>query len=283
MNPLSDLNRPAVPDWLRRLDSAPAATPVSNPRLRVSAFGPLRIERDGLPVHDGAKAQRRPLALLALLAAQGGRALDTTTVIDELWPSLEADAPRASLDMAVSRLRKLLGDPGAVVCADGHLRLDPCRAWTDVAAFEALLQVAEAGSERAPWQALALYGDDLLGRAPVGPRLLARRQQLAQRLAELALDAAARLQACGAWARAAQLLQRAIERLPLCEPLYRQLMQAQLAQGENAEALRSFQRCRELLQAALGAAPSADTLALADRAQVHARLPPDAGGPRRRE
>ena len=278
MSPLSELGRPAASTWLRRWDIGPAATPAPARRLRVCVFGPLRIERDGLPVVDGAKAQRRPRALLALLAAEGGRALDMVTVIDELWPSLDAEAPRASLSMAVSRLRRLLGDPGAVVCADGCLRLDPLRVWTDVAAFEALLQAAPIDGEHAPWEAIALYGDDLLGRAPVGPRLLARRQQLAQRLAELALETAGQLQACGGWDRAARLLQRTIERLPLCEPLYRQLMQAQLALGENAEALRSFQRCSDLLRAALGAAPSADTAALAGRALGHARLPQECGG-----
>jgi len=270
MNPLSDLVRLMPQHGQPRSAGALVAVPTAGPRLRVRAFGPLRIERDGLLLDSAGKAQRRPLELLALLVAHAGRPLDAVSVMDELWPSLEANAPRASLDMALSRLRKLLGDPAAVVCTDGQIRLDPQRVWTDVAAFEALLQVADAGGERAPWQALALYGDALLGTVPLGGRLLARRQQLGQRLCELTLDAASRLSACGATERAERLLQRAIEREPLCERLYRRLMKVQLDLGERAEALRTGLRCQDLLRAVLKVDLSAETLALVDRARgVH--------------
>jgi DNA-binding SARP family transcriptional activator len=56
-------------------------------------------------------------------------------VMDELWRSLEAEAPHASLDMALSRLRKLLELPDAVRWVDGQLVLDAPWDWTDVAAF----------------------------------------------------------------------------------------------------------------------------------------------------
>lgn len=273
MNPLSDLAPNEAQDRPRGRHDVSADLPIPGPRLRVMVLGPLRVDRDWQPLQAARKAQHRPLDLLALLAAQGGRPLETASVIDTLWPSLEANAPRASLDMALCRLRRLLGDPAAVVCAEGQLRLDPQRVWTDVAAFEALVQVAEAGGERAPWQALALYSGPLLGTAPVGPALLARRQQLAQRLCEVALDASARLVACGAADRGGRLLQRAIECEPLCEPLYRRLMQVQLALGENAEALRTAQRCHDLLQSALGIPPSAQTLALAEQARGAPALP----------
>ena len=45
-------------------------------------------------------------------------------VVDELWPSLDLDAPRASFDMAVSRLRKWLDQPEAVRVADDAVSLD---------------------------------------------------------------------------------------------------------------------------------------------------------------
>lgn len=253
------------PPLLPALDPTRLAEPTL---LRVFAFGALRIERGGVPLRTEGKAPRRPLALLALLAAQGSRALDANAVIDELWPSLDAESPRGSLDMAVSRLRRLLGQPDAVRCAGGQLWLNPQRLWSDVAAFETLVQAAEAGSERAPWQAMALYADALLGGAPVSRRLLVRRQQLARQLCELAQGAAQRLLACGAPDQAARLLQRALDCEPLCEPLHRALMQAQLAQGERAEVLRTWARCQELLQGGLGVAPNAATAALAALARA---------------
>lgn len=255
-------------DWHHLLPTrhAPAASDL--PRLRVQAFGALRIERDGVPLEPEGKAPRKPLELLALLVAQGGRALDASEVIDELWPSLDAEAPRASLDMAVSRLRRLLGQPEALRFSGGRLWLDPQRLWCDVAAFETLRLAADAGSERAPWQALALYHEPLLGGSTIGGRLLVRRQQLARQLCDLALTAAQRLQACGAADQAARLLQRALDCEPLCEPLHRALMQAQLALGERAEVLRTWLGCDMLLRTRLGVAPTAATAALAALARA---------------
>ena len=118
-------------------------------RVHVHALGALRIERDGLPLAAAGKAQKKPLELLALLAAHPGRPLDTDAVIDQLWPSLDANAPRASLDMAVSRLRKLLDLPEAVQLAEGRLFLHPALVWINVCSFEKLADAAESGDETA--------------------------------------------------------------------------------------------------------------------------------------
>lgn len=247
------------------------------PALRVHAFGPLRVLRDGQPLDgDSGKAPRKLQDLLALLAAHGGGPLRVPLVIDELWPSLDANAPRASFDMAVSRLRRLLGTPAAVRCNGERIALDPAVVWVDVAHFEALAERAWAGDLAAYGQAAALHADSLLGGGPLPARLLARRQALGERLIDLALDGARRLQHAGRRAEAAQLLQRALACEPLCEPLHRALMELHLAAGERAEALRTYQRCEALLSAALGAPPAAATAQLAAAARRGAApIPPE--------
>lgn len=242
--------------------TAPDGTDAHPVALRVRAFGPLHIERDGAPLGRVGKTQRKPLDLLALLVAEGGRPLDVALVIDELWPSLEANAPRASMDMAVTRLRRLLGVPTAVQLADGRLTLDPRQVWTDVAAFEALADTAERGDAQAALAAIDLYSETLLGSGPLGGRLLARRQQLALRFGLLVQSAGSALLAQGQALHACRLYQRALCRDPLSEPLHRALIGAQIRLGERAEALRSFQRCRDLLHALLGVPPAPSTLAL---------------------
>ncbi len=251
----------------------PPAGPASA-RVRVHVFGPLRIERDGQPLTARGKAPRRPLELLALLAAHGPRPLACTQVIDSLWPSLDANAPRASLDMAVSRLRRLLGAAAAVSVSDGHVRLDTRLVWTDVAAFEAAVLQHALGQPAAALQALSLYSDALLGGQPLRGLLRLRRDQLAQRLAWLALDAGAALQRQGDSDSACCLYQHALERDPLNEPLHRALIATRLAQGEQAEARRSLQRCRDLLQTLLGVAPAPATLALFDAPAAPDGAPP---------
>jgi Transcriptional regulatory protein, C terminal len=92
-------------------------------RLKVQVLGELRIWRDDMPLTPGGKAQRKPLELLALLAAHGGGPVNSEALIDALWPSVDADAPKASLEMAISRLRKLLELPEAVIVAEGGVAL----------------------------------------------------------------------------------------------------------------------------------------------------------------
>ena len=64
---------------------------------------------------------------------------------------------------------------------------------------------------------------------------------------------------------ASRLFERALQADPLAESITRRLMALHLAQGERAEALRAWQHCRAML-ILHGAAPAADTLALARRA-----------------
>ena len=246
-------------------------------RLRVWALGPLRLERDGHALAASGKAQRKPLDLLALLAAQGGRPVAASVVMDELWPSLEAEAPRASLDMALSRLRKLLDLPDAVRWADGQLMLDPQCVWTDVAAFEARCEQVEAHAdpattaELAMTDALALYTAPLLGSQPLTGLAHSLRQRLAQRHTRLVQRQSALWLNRGQGQDAEDLLQRALQLDPLAEPLHRELMAAQLARGEPVLALRSFAACEAALKQGLGAAPSAQTPALASAARARTR------------
>lgn len=150
--------------------------------------------------------------------------------MDELWPSLEAEAPRASLDMALSRLRKLLELPDAVRWVDGQLLLEAPWVWTDVAALEARCEAAEAvgaqaGSALA--KALALYTAPLLGtQALTG--MAQDQRRLAQRHTRLVLRQCEARLAQGRWAGAEQLFERGMQFDPLAESLYRGLMAAQL-------------------------------------------------------
>lgn len=258
--------------------SAPDATRPDWPwRLRVQVLGELTIWRDELPLRSPGKAQRKPLELLALLAAHGGGPIDAGFIIDTLWPSLEADAPKASLEMAVSRLRKLLDLPEAVLVADGTVALDPALVWCDAGAFETLADelqhdlaqgTADAATTQRAERLFALYRDRLLGSETLSGRMQMARERLALRYYRAVTAWGSTLEARGDWAAAIALYERALTRDVLAEPIYRALMRAQLARGERAEALRTFRRCRELLASVLGATPAAETLALFHEASV---------------
>lgn len=175
----------------RRLPPPEAAREVWPWALHVRVLGGLAVRRDGSPLGSvGGKGQKKPQELLGLLAAHPA-GLDIETLIDALWPSLEADAPRASLEMTVSRLRKWLDLPEAVRVADGRVSLNPQLTWTDVAAFETALQSDDAHA------ALALYRGPLLQGQRLDGLALRARERLAHRLAAVLLSRAAQLRAEG--------------------------------------------------------------------------------------
>jgi len=113
-------------------------------RLRITALGSLAIERDGASLATSGRAHRRALALLGLLVAHGPRGARTEALADALWPEAEADAARGALDTLAWRLRKLLGEPHAVVQREGRLLIDPALAFVDAWAVEHLAEAAPA-------------------------------------------------------------------------------------------------------------------------------------------
>lgn len=152
-------------------------------------------------------------------------------MIDQLWPSLEANAPRASFDMALSRLRKLIDVPDAIRVTEGKVGLNPAVVWTDVAAFEhvwerlARLEIGadettSASDAAAPLAdcALTLYRDRLLGSEDATGALQSVRERLAIKFARVVVDHGARLERLGQWRGATALYERALTRDTLAEP-----------------------------------------------------------------
>lgn len=232
---------------------------------RMQVTGPDgRVGVDALPGRQG----RLVLASLGASAQPVAR----ETLADRVWGR---DLPRAwerDLSTLVSKVRAACNQAGLdgseLIVSDGttyHLLerdglivdIRAARRWSarlgtdlddtdleDVATR--LLAVAERGflpGEDAPWV------DD--HRAE-----LLRAQLLAlQSLAELHAHR-------GDSQQAARLLARVIELEPYRESAHRQLMAAQLASGDRAEAIRTYEHLRTLLAEELGLDPTAETEAL---------------------
>jgi hypothetical protein len=92
------------------------------------------------------KLQRKPIELLCALACQPGMAWGAGQAADALWPEADGDLARKSLDMAVKRLRELLGDADhtLVAFADGRLMLDSRRVSADLVHRRSLVKHLEA-------------------------------------------------------------------------------------------------------------------------------------------
>ena len=112
--------------------------------VRVRTLGRFEIEVDGVPLRHEGKAPQRPLDLLQALIARGGRA-PVAWLADALWPQSEGDHANDAFEVALRRLRKLLGHADALRLSGGELALDPACVWVDALHWRALAEPAGDG------------------------------------------------------------------------------------------------------------------------------------------
>ncbi len=237
--------------------------------IRVRTLGRFEVEIDGAALAMRGKVAGKPLELLQFIIASGGSDVASGNAQFALWPDLDGDKAKSAFNVAVHRLRKLLGRDEAITLELGRLGLDTRVMWVDCLAFEALadqvtLPLTGAGAQQAQ-RAQALYGGHFLHDDAEHAWLMVHRSRLASKFKRLVRALAEHATAEGDSARARNLLERAIELDPLAEDLARTLMELLAAQGEHAAALAVHQRCVASLERLLGAQPSAAMRELAVR------------------
>jgi DNA-binding SARP family transcriptional activator/DNA-binding beta-propeller fold protein YncE len=213
--------------------------------------------------------------LFAYLVAERGRAVPREELAEALW----ADAPPATwekvLTVIVSKLRSVLADRGidgaaALTGAFGCYRMElPAGTWVDVLVAADALREAEdalAAGNPAQAKAAAAISAPLLSQpflpGEEGAWVDEKRREFADvRGRALAALADACLQS-GDPAAAAKWAEQTVALAPFRETGYRRLMEAHVAAGNRAEALRVYEDCRRLLAEELGSYPSPETESL---------------------
>jgi DNA-binding SARP family transcriptional activator len=251
----------------RKLDPPPGAGERWPWALRVRALGTFTVEVDGVALEGTRKSSDHRLDLLKVLAANDGKPLAVSRVTELLWPDAGPENGRKSFDMALSRLRKLLGQEDTVLLNDGKLAFSPTLAWCDTGDFALLCEKSVSGAlEDYAGRLLAAYGRGFLdGEQLEAPWAIEARERNKQRLVRQAQAVADALATRASTAAAVRLVQQAIEAEPLAESLYIWLMRSHAEAGNHAEGLRVFRRLREMLSVMLSIKPSAEALALARR------------------
>jgi DNA-binding SARP family transcriptional activator len=231
--------------------------------VRIELCGQVRLEVDG-------KRRERELpgrlgrVLLAYLALNRRRSVTRDELVEALWPFGPPDDPGRTLSTLLSALRRGLG-PDFVrgrgelrLCLPDGARLDVECALAESARGRAALAAGDAPAAAACADAALEVLDRVLVAGFDAPWLEERRRDIdEERLGALELGAEAGLAAGGAGVqRALAAARRIVAEAPFRESGYALLMQAQAAQGNVAEALRSFERVRALMREELGTAPS---------------------------
>ena len=235
----------------------------------IRTLGKFEVERDGVPLKFSGKAPRRVLEVLKVLIAHGCRDVHRQLLVDALWPDEEGDAGHAALEVAVARLRKLLGSQDTVLVRNEHVSLDLGRVWVDCLALDEVLDPDLEDGERRH-RLLALYKGDFLPSDRDAPWSVRARLRLRAGFVRAVSAIARRLEANGDWHAALSLYERGLGIDDLAEDFYQGTMRCCLKLDRIAEGMTAYRRMRQSLSVVLGIAPSKDSEALA-RALVESR------------
>jgi predicted ATPase/DNA-binding SARP family transcriptional activator len=215
----------------------------------VRVLGPVDVVDDDGRVHAPASPIRR--TLLALLALDAGRTVDADALLERAWNGSPPQSGLRALRFHISRLRAELGIDNVIV-TDGHgYRLE---ADTDLAMLDAVSDRGDASTEELSATLAIWDGSTFTGTAPI------EREQ--HRLAELRLDLMERLfrerVSTGDTNGVVAELTALCYDHPLREGRWATLITAHYRNGNQAEALRGYDRLRVSLRDTLEVDPSPD-------------------------
>ena len=228
--------------------------------MRLITFGGLALWRDGAPVQDP-PIQRRQLALLVFLGAQGPAGTSRERLVEHFWP--DRPGGRNSLDQALSAARRTLG-PDAIVASATTLALNPACLTLDFQEFD---RAVETNAWR---EAIALYNGPFLhglalDRAPTFARWVeSERVRCARAYSETLEQLAIEAETQGRSAESIAWWQRLVDADPLSARGTTGLMLALASSGERAAAIDLARSYDGRVADALGAAPDPAIGMLAD-------------------
>jgi DNA-binding SARP family transcriptional activator len=219
-------------------------------------LGPLEVSEGERSLALGGVKQR---SLLAILLLHANELVTSDRLIDQLWGATPPRTAAKSVQVYVSRLRKLLGDGRLTTRPPGYvLHVEPSE--FDLARFEQLAgearRAAPESAARKLREALALWrGPALadLAYESFAQVEVARLEEMRLAVLEQRIDTDLAL---GRHGELTGELEALVTRFPLRERLRCQLMLALYRSARQAEALKAYRAARRELADELGLEPS---------------------------
>jgi two-component SAPR family response regulator len=251
--------------------------------VRIFTLGRFSILVNGEQPVNGRKTPHRPMDLLKVLIAMGGRRVSCNKIAAALWPEVDGDSARTAFDTTLYRLRKFIGHDQALRCVDGTLSLDATQCWVDVWAFERLIgrvsrmintgrhQVDTAELHMACLHMLRLYQDHFLQQDDGSAWSVSMRERLRSKFVHYLVEAGACLEKRGAWSAALDCYRKGLEVDDLIEIFYQRIMVCYLELDRISEGMATYRRCRQILSIVLGLKPEPRTESIHDELK-HARI-----------
>jgi len=235
--------------------------------VKIRVFGKVELVINEKPFEFVGKPQQRPLMLLKALVVYGDQGKKANSLATQLWP--DSDDPKSTLNVTIHRLRKMLPGPDIVTVAGGLVCLSDKNVWSDYLAFSRLCGDVEALPAVATNVEVLKHSSELLRlyRGPFcdgesGNWAISVRENTRNRFIFAADSLGQRLEKNQHWDFAISLYQRALEAEPLAESSYRGLIRCWHAKGDDASAVSTYRRCRQMLSVIAGLSPSPETVNL---------------------
>jgi predicted ATPase/DNA-binding SARP family transcriptional activator len=234
--------------------------------VRVWLLSGFRVSVGSRIIGEDAWRLRKAKAMVKLLALAPGHRLHRERVLDLLWPNLGRQAAANNLRQALHVARRIfdpdpkggsryLASQGEVLalCPDNTL-------WVDVDAFEEAAKATRRSGEPAAYRsALDLYSGDLLPGDRYEEWAETRRQELKEEFLSLLIELATLYEERGEYIPAIETLKKALKEEPVAEEAHAGLMRLYSLSGKQGEALKQYERLREVLSETLDTEPDAST------------------------
>ena len=242
--------------------------------VTIFTLGRFSLLINGEPADFGRKAPKRPLELLKVIIAQGGREISISRLTLLLWPDADGDKATRSFNTTLHRLRKVLGDDRVLVLKDGKLSLDARYCWVDVWTFERLLGgmkgllrgAADSNQlyllEGLVENSLALYQDHFLVREEMTSWSVSMRERLRSKYIHSLIEIGRFWEMQGCWESAIECYRKGMDVDDLVEVFYQRLMVCCLNTYRLSEGMSIYRRCRQTLSIVLGLQPEPETESL---------------------
>jgi two-component SAPR family response regulator len=244
------------------------------PLVSIFTLGRFSLLLNGKPAEFGRKVPRRPLEMLKMMVALGGREVSTTSLMSALWPDVDGDVAQRSFDATLHRLRKMVGDSRVIMLKEGKLSLDGRYCWVDVWSFERLLgqshrlmmqdvtgkQVFTMG--RLTENLIGLYHDHFLAKEDLTHWSVSMHERLRSKFIQHLLEVGNYMEKHGCWEQAMHCYRKGIDVDDLVEVFYQRLMLCCLATRRQSEGLSVYRRCCQVLSIRLGLQPEPETASL---------------------
>jgi SARP family transcriptional regulator, regulator of embCAB operon len=247
----------------------PMSSLMEKTAARIQLCGRLKADIEGRHVTPALRG-RQGRVLLAYLVLNRGRPVSREELIDAIWPEKPPADPAAALRTQLSHLRNALGTDALAGRDTIELRL-PEETWVDIEAAERAMRKAEVALQDQNWRDAWIQAHVSLnvGGRPFlsgfdAPWVTEVREDMAEmELRSREVIARAAIGLGGSELAVAERSARALIRAaPFRETGYLLLMQALVKAGNTAEAMRTYDNLRTMLNRELGTAPGAELQAL---------------------